>query len=160
MQRLYILQYFHRYSLVYNIHISVLSAILQRYTFYTVRWGRSDTVAWKWPGHGKIELRQHLQTSLLSLIWVKMAQRRHFRNNFFRGLALAYLWNVHRYHHFKEIGYRLCISMPPGWIPQSRDNTWASQSYASIASILRQILLSMFPMQKLFHIFSYSRDAI
>ena len=43
---------------------------------------------------------------------------------------------------------------------QGQDSTWAFTHHVSIASILRQILWSIIPMQQSSHIFSYSCDAI
>ena len=64
-----------------------------------------------------------------------------FRNNFFRWLALAYLLNVHRYHHFKEIGYRLCISMPPRPNPLKVEIT---PGHAKVMSVSRQFCVNSF----------------
>ena len=161
MQRLYILQYFHRYSPVYNIHISALSTILQRYTFYTVRWGRSDTVVWKWPRHG----RNRASTILADFPFIpylsECGSTTTFLNDFFRWLALAYLWNAHRYHHFGKFGYRPCISLPPRPNPPKVE---IEPGHSRVMPALRQFrvksLCQCFQCNNLLHIFSCSHDAV
>ena len=140
------------------------SAILQRYIFHTVRGGKSDTVVRKWPRHGK----NRASTTLADFPFIPHLSENisttTFWSDFLRlspsvstGITLkctplSLLWD-------NRAPARHVIALPAE-STQSRGNNRAFTSYVSIASILRQILLSIIPMQQSSHIFSYSYDAI